>query len=256
MKDELETVGVPILLMVFVVATIDTFKLNTVLFWNMQQVFALWPDAVWENITILGDALVSLSLLNLLAFRYPQLLPAGLLAGLIATLFTRSLKPLLAMDRPLALLGEQIHVTGIDLQNFSFPSGHTTAAFVVAGVYALVLQRERLTALLFGIALLVGCSRVAVGAHWPMDIFAGAAFGWFSAWVGWKLAASWRWSSTLDGQRWLAGLFLLFALLLFWLDSGYPQAFWLQMGIATLATLACVAALYLAWRKPAPRTAT
>lgn len=253
MRDELETIGVPVLLMLLLAATIGVFSLNTVLFLGMQQWFALWPDAVWENITLLGDALVALALLGLLAFRHPQLLPAGLLAGLIAALLTRSLKSLLAMERPLAVLGQQAHIAGIELQNFSFPSGHTAAAFVVAGVYALVLQRERLTALLYSAALLVGCSRIAVGAHWPMDVAAGAACGWFSAWAGWKLASRWGWPTTSGGQQTLVGLFLLFALLLFWLDSGYPQAFWLQMAIAAASAGSCIAAFRLRWRKPAPR---
>jgi membrane-associated phospholipid phosphatase len=228
------------MLMVLFTATIGLSDLNTGLFLGMKQLFGLLPDAVWANLTILGDALVSLVLLSLLSFRYPLLLPAGLLAGLIATLFTRSLKPLLAMDRPLAVLGEQVQVIGIDLQNFSFPSGHTTAAFVLAGVYALVLQRERLTALLFCAALLVGFSRVAVGAHWPMDIFAGAAVGWFSAWAGWKLSSRWNWSHSQVGQGVLAGLFLVFSLLLFWLDTGYPLALALQYSIAVITSLACI----------------
>lgn len=249
MKDAAETIGVPILLLALLSATISTFDLNTSLFEAMNQGFRLLPDAFWANATLLGDSLVTLALLGLLAFRYPQLLPAGLLAGVIATLFTRTLKPLLALERPMSVLGEHVHVIGIDLQNFSFPSGHTTAAFVLAGVYALVLQRERLTALLFCAALLVGFSRIAVGAHWPMDVFAGAACGWFSAWAGWKLAAQWHWPATLMGQRLLAGLFLLFALLLFWLDTGYPQAVGLQMGIASFTTLACFITVWQTWRK-------
>lgn len=249
--DNLDRVGIPVMLLALLGATLAYSGLNAELFLVINQLSKLLPDAMWANITIFGDALVALVLLGLLAFRYPRLLPAGLLAGIIATLLTRSLKPLLAMDRPLAVLGEQVHVIGIDLQNFSFPSGHTTAAFVVAGVYALVVQRERLTALLFCAALLVGFSRVAVGAHWPLDIFAGAGFGWLSAWVGWKLAASWQWPDTLIGQRVFAGIFLLFSLLLFGLDTGYPQAFWLQMCIAVLATAASLATLWKTWRNPA-----
>lgn len=249
-RDELETVGVPVLLMALIAATIGISGLNTELFWGMNQLFGLLPASLWANLTILGDALVSLALLSLLSFRYPQLLPAGLLGGIIATLFTRSLKSLFALERPLAILGEQVQVIGIDLHNFSFPSGHTTSAFLIAGIYTLVLQRERLTALLFCSALLVGFSRVAVGAHWPMDIFAGAAFGWFSAWAGWKLASGWRWPYSPSGRRVFAGLSLLFPLLLFWMDSGYPSAFWLQMVIASLATVASLTTLCNTWRKP------
>ncbi len=250
MRSKSETIGVPIMLLALMAATIGMSNQNQALFDTLNVMFRLLPDWVWANITLLGDALVTLTLLGLFSFRFPQLLPAGLLAGLIATLFTRSLKPLLAVDRPLAVLGEQVHVIGIDLHTFSFPSGHTTAAFVLAGVYALVMQRERLTALLFMAALLVGFSRVAVGAHWPMDVLAGGAFGWFSAWAGWRLAERWQWAKGLTGCRVMATLFLLFAILLFWLDSGYPQAYFLQMSIATLATLTGLITLWKTWRNP------
>lgn len=246
----LDTVGIPVMLLALLAVTVGMSGLNTELFWAMNSIFRLLPDAVWANITMLGDALVTLTLVSLLGFRFPQLLPAGLLAGLIATLFTRSLKPLLAMERPLAVLGEQVHVIGIDLQNFSFPSGHTTAVFVLAGVCALVLQREKLTALLFMAAALVGLSRMAVGAHWLTDVLAGGAFGWFSAWAGWSLAQRWQWANSLSGRRVMSTLYLLFAILLFWLDSGYPQAFPLQMGIATLATAACLTTLWKTWHNP------
>jgi membrane-associated phospholipid phosphatase len=225
-------------------------SLDTGLFLSLNAALGVLPDAFWANVTLLGDALVTLALLNLLAFRYPQLLPAGLLAGLIATFTTRILKPLLSVDRPLAVLGEQVHVVGVDLHNFSFPSGHTAAAFTVAGVYYLVLQRKSLRIPLFAAATLVGLSRIAVGAHWPLDVLSGATLGWASALSGWALAARWRWGTSLSGKRVLAGVFLLFSLLLFKLDSGYPQAFWLQMALATLATGAGLVALWQLGRGP------
>ncbi len=244
MRDEAETSGVPVLLMLLLAGVVGASDLNTPLFLAMQQFTAFFPDTVWANLTILGDALVSLVLLSLFAFRYPSLLPVGLLAGLVATLFTRSLKPLLAVERPLTVLGDQVHLIGTDLFNFSFPSGHTTAAFVVAGVYALVLQRNRLTAAFFALALLAGFSRIGVGAHWPMDVFAGAAIGWFSAWVGWTVAQHWQWPHSPNGQRTFALLFLGLALLLFWLNTGYPQAIRLQQLIASLATITSVIRLW------------
>ncbi|QTR45722.1 phosphatase PAP2 family protein [Thiothrix litoralis] len=247
MRDEAETIGVPVILMLLLVATLELSGLNTPLFLAAKQLAELFPDALWANLTILGDALVAMVLLSLLAGRYPALLPAGILAGLIATLWSRSLKNLLEVERPLTVLGSQVHVIGSDLFNFSFPSGHTTAAFVVAGVYALVLQRDRVTAALFCVALLAGFSRIAVGAHWPMDVCAGAALGWFSAWAGWKLAAGWHWSRSHRGQQVLAALFLLLALALFGLNTGYPQAFWLQMSIASAATLASLLTLWHTW---------
>lgn len=250
MRDEAETVAVPILIMGLLAATIAMFDLNLVLFDGLNQVFRLLPDSFWANVTILGDALVVLALLNLLAPRYPQLLAAGLLAGLLAAGFTRTLKTFTAMDRPLMVLGDQMHFIGsLELHNSSFPSGHTMAAFALAGVVTLVIRNNRLSAGLFCLALLVGVSRIAVGAHWPMDVAAGAAFGWFSAWAGWKLAAHWHGATTITGQRLLAGLFLLFALMLFWLDTDYPQALGLQILIAISATLAILTYSWQIWRK-------
>jgi len=250
MRDEAETVAVPILIMTLLAATLALFDLNLLVFDGLNQVFRVLPDGFWANVTILGDSLVSLTLLSVLALRYPQLLAAGLLAGLIATGITRPLKLWVAMDRPMVTLGEHVHFIGsLELHNFSFPSGHTTAAFVLAGVITLVTQHQRLSMGFFGIALLVGASRMAVGAHWPMDVAAGAAFGWFSAWAGWKLASHWTSTATLAGQRLLAGLFLLFALMLFRLDTYYPQAFALQILIAVSATLAMLTYSWRIWCK-------
>lgn len=246
--DTLEIVWIPFFLLVMAAEAMFFSGLNQTSFVVLNEWFRLVPDTVWAHITVLGDALVALALLSLLAFRHPRLLSAGLLAALLATIATHSLKDLLAMERPLSVLGEQVHLIGIALHNFSMPSGHTITTFTLAGVYALVLQRERLTALLFVAALIIGFSRVAVGVHWPADILAGAAIGWLCAWAGWRLAEHWCWSHSRWGQRFLALLFLLFAALLFRLDTGYPQAVLMQQGIAGLAVLASLFALWQAGR--------
>ncbi|WP_237481559.1 phosphatase PAP2 family protein [Lichenibacterium dinghuense] len=57
----------------------------------------------------------------------------------------------------------------------SFPSGHTTSAFAAA--VALSLMRPDWRGRLIGAALLIGASRVLVGAHYPSDVVGGAALG-------------------------------------------------------------------------------
>lgn len=58
---------------------------------------------------------------------------------------------------------------------FSFPSGHTCAAFVFATVSALHFPDA--APLLWVWATAIGISRVAVGVHYPTDVVAGACLG-------------------------------------------------------------------------------
>jgi membrane-associated phospholipid phosphatase len=65
--------------------------------------------------------------------------------------------------------------TGI---NTSFPSGHAAAAFAVATVFAHRYRQHRWVPwVAYGAASLISFSRVTLQAHFPSDVFLGAALG-------------------------------------------------------------------------------
>ncbi len=59
----------------------------------------------------------------------------------------------------------------------SFPSSHTSQAFAVAAVFS-DRYGQPVSALAYGLAGLVGISRVVQNKHWASDVAAGAAIGW------------------------------------------------------------------------------
>lgn len=62
--------------------------------------------------------------------------------------------------------------------NSSFPSGHAMGAFSVASVFAETYRDKRWVPWLsYGLATLVGASRLALGRHFPGDVVVGAVLG-------------------------------------------------------------------------------
>ena len=120
------------------------------------------------------------------------------LPSLAATLLKRAL----GRGRPetwtaeLPLSFQPMNWTAWDHQ--SFPSGHATTAFALAAVLAFLWPKTFWPALLF--AVLVALSRVAIGAHYPTDIAAGAVLGVFGAYVVRHLFVARGWLfETTDG---------------------------------------------------------
>ncbi|RMD78726.1 MAG: phosphatase PAP2 family protein, partial [Gammaproteobacteria bacterium] len=95
-------------------------------------------DALWARWTVLGDGLTALALLLPWAVRRRDLAWAGLLAALLAGVAVPLLKGLLALPRPAAVLPPgSFHLIGPELRALAYPSGHTAAAFAVAGLLVL-----------------------------------------------------------------------------------------------------------------------
>jgi undecaprenyl-diphosphatase len=135
-------------------------------------------DTLMVLITRMGDlrtqlaAAIALCLI-LLATRQWRTLCLAIGAMLGTALANGALKALFARSRPDVLLEP--------LGSFSFPSGHSSAAFaffLLIGILAGRGQppRMRLTWLLLAClpATAIAASRVYLGVHWPSDIIAGA----------------------------------------------------------------------------------
>ena len=74
---------------------------------------------------------------------------------------------------PQAIPGFQSVIQPSD--QFSFPSGHTSAAFLMAGILGTVFPLMIIPLAIW--AVWVGISRVMLGVHFPTDSVAGAALG-------------------------------------------------------------------------------
>lgn len=59
---------------------------------------------------------------------------------------------------------------------FSFPSGHTSAAFLTMGIISYVFPLATVPFLIW--AIWVGISRIILGVHFPTDSLAGALLGY------------------------------------------------------------------------------
>ena len=128
-------------------------------------------------VTSLGDTRTWVAIgLTLLAAGGDGLhLGARLGAGaILATLLVQPLKRLCRRSRPdRGIAGFSALAENPDA--FSFPSGHTAAAFGVA--VALIGEGAFLGPLAASLAFTVAMSRVYLGAHYPLDVTAGALLG-------------------------------------------------------------------------------
>ena len=89
---------------------------------------------------------------------------------------TRRLRP---ADIPAAGNYENTFLHSRSLIGSSFPSGHTIAAVAVATVIARRYHRQRWVPIAaYGLAGVIGFSRISLRAHFPSDVFLGGVLGY------------------------------------------------------------------------------
>lgn len=91
-----------------------------------------------------------------------------------------SLKMILSRERPYKII-EHLNTFGIEMKNYSFPSGHTSASFSIATIVS--LNYSELAVYIFILAAVVSISRIYLGVHYPTDVLAGIILGVLTSYV-------------------------------------------------------------------------
>lgn len=137
-----------------------------------------WVRRPFAAASRLGDGIFWYALMiALLTAEGYAALPAVLhmiVVGLICTAIYKTIKARTSRPRPYQAQPE-INLCVSPLDQFSFPSGHTLHASAFAIVA--IAYYPPLFWLLLPFAVLVACSRVVLGLHYPSDVLAGAAIG-------------------------------------------------------------------------------
>ncbi len=145
---------------------------------NIRGYHPKWLDRLMWLATQLGNmgtAFLSAALFFLL--NYHRLAAEVIFGTLTLWLLVEIIKSLTDRARPFLTL-EATRVIGWRELGRSFPSGHTAQTFFLMTLFS---HRFQLgiggTVAVYAIALLVGLTRMYVGAHYPRDVIGGAVLG-------------------------------------------------------------------------------
>jgi len=215
-----------------------TIAWNQSLFLWLNAACTALPDWLWSSLTITGHTAMVFALFAPLLRRQAKLMTALFAAALLGGVVSTLVKETLQIPRPAGVLAQEaFHLIGHKLELVSFPSGHSLTAFASATllIFGLQLRGWGLFSVLT-LACGVGLSRIAVGAHWPLDVLGGAVLGGLCGWGGWQ-AARWlhqkHWTQTVIYSSCQAAIILLVSASLLATSMGYPSAQVWQMLVAS-----------------------
>jgi len=167
-----------------------------------QHVFSLlcqkpvnWNKSYWlEAFTYLGKAWLPIWLLLICFVSTGRQRPVliAFLALIIVSLTVNPLKVSVKRPRPREIIknrleqNEQLNL----LNHLSFPSGDTAVAFAV-GTVVMSFVTWPMACLLLAACTGIALLRVTDMAHYPSDVFAGAAIGTFAGWLAIQIDRRW-----------------------------------------------------------------
>ena len=122
-----------------------------------------------------GAVWLAIAMVVTFFLRRPTALPLTFMAVLLGDGISGGLKFTFDRVRPSDRFAEPDPLLPV-AHTPSFPSGHATTSFACAATLARFLP-PRATIGLYVLAALIAWSRVHVGAHYPLDIVAGAVLG-------------------------------------------------------------------------------
>lgn len=148
-----------------------------ILDWIQAHLRCAFLDAVMPVVTYIGWKGAFFIACAVLMLFFPKWRKTGwsigvaLLLGLIVCNII--VKPIVARIRPYDL--REIALIVSPEKDFSFPSGHTIAAFEFATAFA--IRKPKWTVPVFVLAVLVAFSRLYLYMHYPTDVFTSIILG-------------------------------------------------------------------------------
>lgn len=202
------------------------------------------PNWFWALVNLGGDGWIVLLFLLLLESKPGQFTSWILKTWLVGACLVQIIKRLFPMPRPASVIGIE-NLSLVDhppLFSGSMPSGHALAAISCALIACLILRARGVSRWVIvsicSLAGLAGWARVAVGAHWPSDVFAGAGLAIVVVLFAyqWERFHSWNiWFTTKNGHRFLIFLNLAIALHLMFPQSDFSLIQFLQLSLACIS---------------------
>lgn len=163
--------------MIDFITNIDTRVLFFIQNYLHNQIF----DTIMITLTKLGNAgilwvAISLTLIITKKYRTTGILT---LFSLLITLILGDgiLKHIVERNRPFITIND-FHLLVEAPSSYSFPSGHTSAAFAAASMLSYHFNKYKF--LFFTLAVLMAFSRLYLFVHYPSDILGGIILGLFA----------------------------------------------------------------------------
>lgn len=165
-----------------------TFPKGEIFLW-INRNHSPWADRLFYYWTTLGNGfifLVFFVILLFVKFRYSIVLLVGVIISSLSVnlmkqiIFENALRPLKYFaNHPEIQLN---FVEGVKVHGYhSFPSGHTTTAFLTFSLAALFTKKPYFSVLFMILATGVGVSRLYINQHFFMDAYAGSFIGFVTA---------------------------------------------------------------------------
>ncbi len=187
----------------FSLLTVLVLGMATPVFWLDKAAFSLFlnglhnpmGDIIMKYITHLGTGYVYIPIFLYLLYKNKRLslifvISVAVQFLLVSVLMKRYL--FVDMLRPIAVIPDFDTlnlVEGVKLHRlYSFPSGHSQTAFLVASFLVYTLKNRVYGMLIFLAAALIAISRAYLFQHFFMDIWVGSFIGFGLSWVAlwWK----------------------------------------------------------------------
>lgn len=143
-------------------------------------------DYIFTGLTFMGDGIciITIAVVMFLVKR-KKIALAFVGSYIFSGLFCMVLKKSFNMSRPAFFLKANSSFHAVEWLPLAFkgafPSGHATSVFAIVTCITLYSTNKKLSLIAIGIAFLTAYSRVYLGQHYIMDVWAGSLLGVFSS---------------------------------------------------------------------------